>query len=328
MKHYLLFLSCAIVPLSLLSGKDNKNSIKSLTKSLKKSSIKDIDAPQGKYERTSLMEGALKDDVEEVEALLEKGADPEKKSSSGQTALMYAAGKGNCDVIRSLLLWGNKARLLTIQDKMHRTAFDIAREKNQDEAADLLERLLRTIAAKSSFPRAYFSPNINQYLVKFIADEQVGIQSAMFRLTHGDIGRALVKQKTQKEITIDVVVDKDFSTDFTQMIELMIKNDIDVSINTQRHRSSASYEHVHHKFFIFQSNIKNKKLLWTGSFNCTGQAEKNNWENVVVIDDEDVIDQYEQEFGLLKKHSISIPLKDAKNTKSASDFVLRMNALK
>jgi len=53
---------------------------------------------------------------------------------------------------------------------------------------------------------------------------------------------------------------------------------------------------MHHKFCIIDNSI-----LFTGSYNWTYYAENRNFENIVRLEERDLIDQYIQEFEMLKK---------------------------
>lgn len=69
-------------------------------------------------------------------AVLEAGADPDNVSASGSTALHSAAGIGSLQVIELLLVYGADR---TITDVDGRTAADYALEREQPEAALLIE---------------------------------------------------------------------------------------------------------------------------------------------------------------------------------------------
>ena len=64
-----------------------------------------------------------------------------------------------------------------------------------------------------------------------------------------------------------------------------------------------------------------------GSFNITGNANKNNWENVVILDDKESIAKFTKEFRILWKNGKKIPSKDFvyKGTKQKSDFSKALN---
>ena len=55
-----------------------------------------------------------------------------------------------------------------------------------------------------------------------------------------------------------------------------------------------------------KKNLKNKQILFTGSFNCTRSANASNKENVLVIEDVNIIRAYYREFNQLKKSCLPI----------------------
>ncbi len=58
---------------------------------------------------------------------------------------------------------------------------------------------------------------------------------------------------------------------------------------------------MHHKFVLFEKNILDKSLLWTGSFNFTKSANSKNQENVLIVDDAYLIQLYSNHFTRLVK---------------------------
>ena len=68
-------------------------------------------SPVVPYDRTPLHIAALWGDVEIVEVLLERGADPNVKDDNGQTPLHIAAQEGHVDVVRVLLERGADPRI-------------------------------------------------------------------------------------------------------------------------------------------------------------------------------------------------------------------------
>ncbi len=61
---------------------------------------------------------------------------------------------------------------------------------------------------------------------------------------------------------------------------------------------------MHDKFAIFGG-----KLLWTGSFNFTYDADTSNQENVLLLDDAPAIKAFEEQFTALKRKG-SLPYTD------------------
>lgn len=61
---------------------------------------------------------------------------------------------------------------------------------------------------------------------------------------------------------------------------------------------SNTYPLLHDKFLIFGRNAayKNKSLVWTGSYNLTDSASLLNYENAIVLDNNNAVNQYKQCF--------------------------------
>jgi len=69
-------------------------------------------------------------------------------------------------------------------------------------------------------------------------------------------------------------------------------------------RKGAKSSLMHNKFVLFDSNIYGKKIVWTGSANLTRSAlGEIHHENVLIIDDPQVYQDYERQFQRIKKHS-------------------------
>ena len=178
------------------------------------------------------------------------------------------------------------------------------------------------------FARAYVSPNLKEVLFSFINAEQESIRGAFYRITLYDIAQKLCeKQNATPKIPVTLYVDKEFTDDFCAALRLMVKNGIPIFCNIPRRNDSNGYEVMHHKFFIFNNNMYHHKLLWTGSFNITGAANKNNWENVTVTNDPAAIQIFEQEFIQLKQYSRPVTEQNLVCSKSKSPYGRAMNCI-
>jgi 26S proteasome non-ATPase regulatory subunit 10 len=71
----------------------------------------DVDAKDGAGWTALMMAASLKDGDALVDLLLQKGADPNERTSRGQTALHFAASKSNLDVARTLMAHKASARV-------------------------------------------------------------------------------------------------------------------------------------------------------------------------------------------------------------------------
>ncbi len=151
--------------------------------------------------------------------------------------------------------------------------------------------------------QAFFSPDddVQKVLIELINYEQEKIQAAIFSFTDGEIAQALLQAKA-RGVAIEIVTDISSVRDKFNKIELLKKNKINVHV--YKPQTVTIFNNImHNKFVIFEKNIDNKSLLWTGSFNFTKSAKMNNQENVIVLDDKPLIDRYYQQFVKLKERT-------------------------
>ncbi len=144
---------------------------------------------------------------------------------------------------------------------------------------------------KGTLPRAVFSPDIRGVVKKLISDEQEYISGAQFRFTLYDVALAWAKAKILGEL----VLDSQFDQDSVEALAHLRTHGISL------YWIGSAYKLMHHKFLIFRKNAGGKKLLMVGSFNMTGNASENNWENVVILEEAAVIKKFEQEIEVLRK---------------------------
>lgn len=178
------------------------------------------------------------------------------------------------------------------------------------------------------FPQALFTPRklpyyppLDKALESLISTEQQEIYSSCFHLTLYNIAAALAEKK-KEGIQVEIVTNQNQGGNpILQPIKHLIASGIQVL--TPR---SSGYEMNHHKFFIFKNNILNKSLLWTGSYNPTGNSNHNSWDDVIILDDIDVIKDYENRFKEIKSASKPITMQELQNIPSnPSSWTLGQN---
>lgn len=214
--------------------------------------------------------------------------------------------------------------------QMHMESSDhVYKEEETDDGA------AASSSTQKKFPLAYFSPGIATHLIQCIAQEKKQIRAALWRLTLMPVAYALCSQNTKlktdaHEHPVQIVLDRNYEEDFCQALEVLNKGQVQLYRNGKKKRfdqGKAEYEIMHHKFIIFDKNLYGKKLLWTGSFNVTGQANTNSWENVIIIDDAAAIKEFECEYEKLVEHAQSLAGTVFKTTKQVGWYAAKINGI-
>lgn len=147
---------------------------------------------------------------------------------------------------------------------------------------------------------AFFSPddNIKKVLIDLIDAEQKAIKVTAFMVTDKDIAQALINALC-RGIAVEVITDGNSSKDRFSKISML--KDANITVYTYQPQSSGIVNDImHHKFIVFKDNIHHKSLLWTGSFNLTRSANERNHENVLIVEEPRLVEQYEKRFEHLK----------------------------
>ncbi len=154
----------------------------------------------------------------------------------------------------------------------------------------------------------YFSPDddLQQKLINYIEKEKKAIYLAIFSFTDKAIAQAL-SAAHKRGVDVQVIADPSFLTDrFTKISFLEIEGvPIYMYDPKQSPNHKATYSNImHHKFVLFEDNIDNRPLVWTGSFNFTKSARLSNQENAVVLNHPEVVTKFKRQFAELKKKTI------------------------
>jgi phosphatidylserine/phosphatidylglycerophosphate/cardiolipin synthase-like enzyme len=205
----------------------------------------------------------------------------------------------------------------------------------KEEASDSEDENSSDVAQKVAltFPHVQFSPDLQDLLIKLISEEKGGILGAWFRFTLQKPAEAIVARMKKQKIKSFIIVDEsNIKEDFCSPLQLIAKNGGKIRKKTKKRnpQSPGNFETMHHKFMIFYNNISDKKLLWTGSFNATGQADLKNCENAVILDDPTSIQKFEQEFKTVWALGEQVAAKDlvsAKDKNKNNGFARRMNGI-
>ena len=136
--------------------------------------------------------------------------------------------------------------------------------------------------------KVYFSPNggCTGAIVREINGAQKTVDVMMYSFTSRPIVQAMDQAKA-RGVAIRVLLDKGQETQKYAKGRYFINKGISVKYDT----GSGL---MHNKVGIIDG-----KVLFTGSFNWTAQAEKNNAENLLVIEDTVLINKYQERFDYL-----------------------------
>jgi len=148
--------------------------------------------------------------------------------------------------------------------------------------------------------KAYFTPkdNLTSLFITMIDAEQESIRGAVYMFTDKKIAQALINAH-KRGVKILIILDQ-ISMSATGKGKLLQEHGVPVMVHRTFEFNPYTMALMHHKFFIFGSNIDQKSWLWTGSWNCTVRATEHNDENVLLMDDDDIIAQYCHCFDLLQ----------------------------
>ena len=131
----------------------------------------------------------------------------------------------------------------------------------------------------------YFSlsDNPQKAIIKNINQAQAFINIAMYIFTDKEIALPLINAQ-KRGVKVRVYLDKSQIESSYSVSRLLVQKGIKVRISTNNYI-------MHHKFAIIDNH-----LLLTGSYNWTFSANNRNDENLMVIDDPEIIEIFQNQF--------------------------------
>jgi phosphatidylserine/phosphatidylglycerophosphate/cardiolipin synthase-like enzyme len=140
---------------------------------------------------------------------------------------------------------------------------------------------------KVSYIENYFCPDDGcaDHVIETLSHAEHNISFMTFSFTDDDIGKILV-QKFQEGIAVSGVFETTQKNDYTEYDRL-----INAGIPVKWDQNPAN---MHHKVFIVDD-----KIVITGSYNPTSNGNKNNDENILIIDNADIAKKYADEFSMV-----------------------------
>lgn len=148
----------------------------------------------------------------------------------------------------------------------------------------------------------FFSPDddVIGLLIDLINHEQQSIKMAVYMITQKAVAQALIGAQN-RGVLVEIITDNFCSKSVSGIIPLLKQHHIPLYVYQGCSETTKMSNIMHHKFIIFEKNIQGKTLAWTGSFNVTHSAQRNNQENVVIICDESTIKEFTAHFEVLKQ---------------------------
>lgn len=127
--------------------------------------------------------------------------------------------------------------------------------------------------------------NLDQILIKEMNTAQKNLNVAIYSLTKEDIANAIIDAK-KRGVDVKVITDKQESQSKSQkpILDKLKANNIPIKIN------------AHAGLMHLKVSIIDDKTVTGGSYNYTESATKNNDENLIVMRDNNIVNEYVTEF--------------------------------
>ena len=180
-------------------------------------------------------------------------------------------------------------------EEMARHCAVVPAQQHDEEAVDAYDMVCLGV-----FPQVLFSPHdeVCKTLVHLIDNEKKSIKIAAYAVTEPTVANAL-GAAAKRGVTIELVLDRSCLDMPSNKVKTLRKAGASVAIFDGKTREDGAL--MHNKFYLFEENLKNKKLLWTGSANTTKSGYTRNHENVMIMEDQKLFGRYDKEFKKLMK---------------------------
>lgn len=181
---------------------------------------------------------------------------------------------------------------------MRNRAFDLVRNRLDAAPAELqpvlkwLETVVKTLDMSSQQKQvnstAFFSPSnaCRDKICALLSHTKQNADICVFTIADDDITDAIMRAH-QRNVKIRIITDDDKSEDRGSDIDYLIRQGVPIVMDDTPY-------HMHHKFAIFDGHY-----LLNGSFNWTKSASQHNYENVLITDNPDLLNLYQQQFAQL-----------------------------
>lgn len=139
-------------------------------------------------------------------------------------------------------------------------------------------------------------------LLELIKQEKEAIWIALYNLTDPEVAQELLAAH-ERGVDIQLIADVEALRPKAEQVTMLYDNDVPVWLYAE-YRSL-----MHNKYLLFADTVGDAPLVWTGSANVTKVGFKGNQENVVLLNDEETLERYLQDFERIKQRIRHAPSK-------------------
>jgi len=152
----------------------------------------------------------------------------------------------------------------------------------------------------AALSKAYFAQenDLTKIFLERVVAEKKSIHGAIYMFTDKKIAQALIDAKN-RGVDVQIIIDQISMCSYGKG-KMLQENGISIFVHRTLEFNPYTMPLMHHKFFIFGCNKEETSILWTGSWNCTVRGTQYNNENVIVLDDQKIIQQFLDQFMQLR----------------------------
>lgn len=128
------------------------------------------------------------------------------------------------------------------------------------------------------------------------------LRIAVYQLTDKDIVDALILAH-KRGVLIEIITDKSALYNRYERVSELRALGIPIHVYGGKY-----YSIMHNKFFVFEHTLGGKTIVVTGSANATIGGTTRNEENICIMENKMIVDQYRKKFDALKQQIALMPM--------------------
>lgn len=135
--------------------------------------------------------------------------------------------------------------------------------------------------------RSRTAGSVAEVIERLIGEATTSIDAALYRLNHPRLAGAL-EEATRRGVRVRLVLDRNKYEETRATRELLASSEVPFRLLNGRQGPGSK---MHHKFAIFDG-----RAAITGSYNWTLESEQQNYENLLILREPDLVQILEKEF--------------------------------